>query len=135
LQSLGGDLTGRVIVDVPETLPRVHADAALLERAVANLIDNAVHASPVDRPVRVSAGGMQDRVELTVVDEGPGIPRDQRDDVFRPFQRLGDSSTGDGVGLGLAVARGFVEAMDGELSIEDTPGGGATFIVDLPAAS
>jgi len=133
LQSLG-DTSGRVVVDVPETLPRVHADVALLERAVANLLDNALHASPPDRPVRVLAGTMQGRVELNIADEGPGIPRERREDVFRPFQRLGDTSKGDGVGLGLAVAKGFVEAMDGELTIEDTPGHGTTVVVSLPAA-
>jgi two-component system sensor histidine kinase KdpD len=113
----------------------VHADVALLERAVANLIANALHASPIDRPVRVVAGELPDRVELSIVDEGPGIPRDKRDDVFLPFQRLGDSSHGDGVGLGLAVAKGFIEAMHGELSIEDTPGGGTTSVIDLPVAT
>ena len=133
LQSLG-ETSGRVLVDVPESLPRVRVDAALLERAVANVIDNALHASPPDRPIRVFAGAAQGRVELNIADEGPGIPRDKREDVFRPFQRLGDSSQGDGVGLGLAVAKGFVEAMDGELTIEDTPGRGTTVVVSLPAA-
>jgi two-component system, OmpR family, sensor histidine kinase KdpD len=134
LQSLG-DTAGRVMVDVPETLPRVRADAALLERAVANLLANALHASPPDRKVRVFAGSMQGRVELNIADEGAGIPRDKREEVFRPFQRLGDSAHGDGVGLGLAVAKGFVEAMDGELTIDDTPGHGTTVVVSLPAAS
>jgi two-component system, OmpR family, sensor histidine kinase KdpD len=134
LQSLG-DTSQRVIVDVPETLPRVHADAALLERAVANVIANALHASPTDRPIRVFAGSMPEIVELTIADEGPGIPRDKREEVFRPFQRLGDNPQGDGVGLGLAVARGFVEAMDGDLSIDDTPGGGTTVVITLPAAA
>jgi len=134
LQSLGDVVAGRVHVDVPETLPRVNVDAALLERSIANVIANALHASPLDRPVRVFAGAVQGRVQLTVADEGPGIPRDQREEVFRPFQRLGDNPNGDGVGLGLAVARGFVEAMGGELTIDDTPGGGATVAIELAAA-
>jgi two-component system sensor histidine kinase KdpD len=133
LQSLG-DTAGRVLVDVPETLPRVKADAALLERAVANLIENALHASPSERVVRVFTGTTQGRVELNVCDEGAGIPLDKREEVFRPFQRLGDSSHGDGVGLGLAVAKGFVEAMHGDLTIEDTAGGGTTVVVSLPVA-
>jgi two-component system sensor histidine kinase KdpD len=133
LQSLG-DTAGRVLVDVPETLPRVKADVALLERAVANLIENALHASPPGRKVRVFTGTTQGRVELNVCDEGPGIPVDKREEVFRPFQRLGDSSHGDGVGLGLAVAKGFVEAMHGDLTIEDTAGGGATVVMSLPVA-
>jgi two-component system sensor histidine kinase KdpD len=80
------------------------------------------------------ASAVLERVELRVVDQGPGIPLGQRTRVFQPFQRLGDRPNGTGVGLGLAVARGFVEAMDGELTIEDTPGGGTTMVVSLPAA-
>jgi two-component system sensor histidine kinase KdpD len=121
-------------IDIPETLPAVRADAALLERVLANLIDNAVKWSPPDRAVRVAAGCVDDRVELRVVDHGPGIPPAERARVFSPFQRLGDSPGIAGVGLGLAVARGFVTAMDGELSYDDTPGGGATAVVSLTAA-
>jgi two-component system sensor histidine kinase KdpD len=133
LASLSRDAT-RVSVDVPETLPRVDADPALLERAVANLVDNALNWSPPDRPVRVEAGMGGDRIDLRVVDRGPGIPAGQREAVFQPFQRLGDggSATREGVGLGLAVAKGFVEAMGGELTLEDTPGGGVTAIISLP---
>jgi two-component system, OmpR family, sensor histidine kinase KdpD len=118
---------------VDETLPRVHADAALLERAVANVVDNALAWSPADKPVRVEAGAIAGRVDLRVVDRGPGIPPDQRERVFQPFQRLGDQSNGTGTGLGLAVARGFVEAMGGEITVEDTPGGGLTMVVSLEA--
>jgi two-component system sensor histidine kinase KdpD len=122
----------RVHVDVAETLPRVRADAALLERAIANVVENAVAWSPPGTPVRVEACIAQERVDLHVVDRGPGIPTSDREEVFRPFQRLGDRSNGGGVGLGLAVARGFVEAMNGELVVEDTPGGGVTMVISLP---
>lgn len=122
----------RLAVDVPETLPRVRADAALLERAIANIAENALAWSPPDSPVRIEACATQSTVELSIVDRGPGIPREQRDDVFRPFQRLGDRSTDTGVGLGLAVARGFVEAMDGRIDVDDTPGGGTTMVISLP---
>jgi two-component system sensor histidine kinase KdpD len=132
LQSLG-DVGGQVVVDVPETLPRVMVDAGLLERAVANVIANALRASPPDRPVRVFAGAVPGRVELAIADAGPGIPRDRREDVFLPFQRLGDNPQGDGVGLGLAVARGFVEVMHGALTIDDTPGGGTTVLMSIPS--
>jgi two-component system sensor histidine kinase KdpD len=118
---------------VDETLPRVHADAALLERAIANVVDNAVAWSPPDEPVRVEAGAIAGRVDLRVVDRGPGIPADQRERMFLPFQRLGDQSNGTGTGLGLAVARGFVEAMGGEITVEDTPRGGLTMVVSLEA--
>ena len=123
-----GDRAKRVVVEVPENLPRIHTDPALLERAVANVIDNAVAWSPDDRPVRVEAATIGGATELRVIDRGPGIPVGQREQVFRPFQRLGDQHTGAGVGLGLAVARGFVDALGGELSIDDTPGGGATMV-------
>jgi two-component system sensor histidine kinase KdpD len=122
-------------VRVDETLPRVHADAALLERAVANIVDNALTWSPPDRPVRVEAGSVGGRVDLRIVDRGPGIPPDQRDRVFQPFQRLGDQSNDSGTGLGLAVARGFISAMGGEITVEDTPGGGLTVIVSLEASA
>jgi two-component system sensor histidine kinase KdpD len=120
-------------LDVPETAPRVLADPALLERVVANLVDNAIAWSPAGVAVRIEAGAVGDQVHLRVVDQGPGIPVTARDRVFLPFQRLGDSPNGMGVGLGLAVARGFVDAMGGELTIDDTPGGGTTMTVVLPA--
>jgi two-component system, OmpR family, sensor histidine kinase KdpD len=124
-----------VVIDVPETLPPVDVDAALLERAVANLVENAVRYSPGDEAVRVEAGEIAGRVDLRVVDHGPGVPPSQRDRLFQPFQRLGDADNGTGVGLGLAVARGFVEAIGGEITVEDTPGGGLTMVISLPVAN
>ncbi|WP_306318132.1 MULTISPECIES: sensor histidine kinase KdpD [unclassified Streptomyces] len=123
-----------VDLDVPETLPMVSVDKGLLERAVANIVENAVKYSPPDEPVLVSASALGDRVELRVVDRGPGVPDDAKDRIFAPFQRYGDAPRGAGVGLGLAVARGFVEAMGGTLSAEDTPGGGLTMVLTLRAA-
>ncbi|BBZ18719.1 sensor protein KdpD [Mycolicibacterium gadium] len=110
----------------------VEADAGLLERVLANLIDNALRYAP-DSPVRVTAGQVGNRVLIAVVDEGPGIPRGTEDQLFAPFQRLGDHDTSIGVGLGLSVARGFVEAMGGTISANDTPGGGLTVEIDLAA--
>jgi two-component system sensor histidine kinase KdpD len=72
------------------------------------------------------------RLEVRVADRGPGLPPEARESVFQPFQRYGDAPRGTGVGLGLAVARGFTEAMRGELTMEDTPGGGLTTVVSLP---
>jgi two-component system sensor histidine kinase KdpD len=122
----------RIEVDVPETLPRVSVDPALLERAVANLIDNALFFSPKDVPVRVEAAEVSGTLHLRVIDAGPGIPVADRERVFQPFQRLGDNPNGAGVGLGLAVAKGFVNAVGGELVIEDTPGGGCTMVITIP---
>jgi two-component system sensor histidine kinase KdpD len=122
-----------IVLDIPETLPRVRADAGLLERAVANVVDNARAWSPTGEVVKVSAGAVPHRVDLRVIDHGPGIPLDERETIFQPFRRLGDHQTGStNVGLGLAVARGFVEAMGGEVTVEDTPGGGVTMVLSLP---
>ena len=129
--ALSGLGTGenRVVVDVPDDLPPVQTDPALLERVVANLIENALTWSPPDHVVRVAAGEVSGRVDLRIIDRGPGIQPDQREAIYQPFQRLGDSPKGSGVGLGLAVARGLLEAMDNELLIEDTPGGGTTMVI------
>ncbi len=120
-----------VTVDVPGDLPRISTDPVLLERAVANLVDNAlIHAG--GNGLRIEAGRVAGRVDIRIIDRGPGIPRADRQRVFQPFQRLGDSDTGTGVGLGLAVARGFVEVVGGELEAEDTPGGGCTMVIRIP---
>jgi two-component system sensor histidine kinase KdpD len=126
-----GDRARGVDMDVPETLPLVRVDPALLERAIANLIDNALTYAQGEGPVRVIACQVADRVELRVIDRGPGIPEAERERAFLPFRRLGDAESGSRVGLGLAVARGFMEAIGGELTLEDTPGGGLTVIVNL----
>jgi two-component system sensor histidine kinase KdpD len=128
--------TRGIAIDVrlDESLPRVLADAPLLERALANLIDNAVKWSPTDAPVRIDASRLTDRLALRVVDRGPGIPTDRRTDVLRPFQRVGDANAVEGIGLGLAVAHGFLSRMDAQLLIDDTPDGGTTMTVLLPIA-
>ncbi|WP_185292658.1 sensor histidine kinase [Mycolicibacterium litorale] len=120
----------RVEVDVDSCV--VAADSGLLERVLANLIDNALRYAP-DGPVRVTAGRVGDRVLIAVADTGPGIPPGAQDAVFGAFQRLGDHDTTSGVGLGLSVARGFVEAMGGTVTAGDTPGGGLTVEIDLAA--
>ncbi|WP_103515775.1 sensor histidine kinase KdpD [Streptomyces sp. SM10] len=133
--ALGAVPEDSVVLDIPETLPMVTVDRGLLERAVANVVENAVKYTPADTPVLVAASAIGDRVELRVVDRGPGIPEEAKDAVFEPFQRHGDAPRGAGVGLGLAVARGFVEAMGGTVTAEDTPGGGLTMVIALPKTS
>ena len=108
------------------------ADAGLLERVIANVVDNAVRYAP-DSIVRVNAAQVGDRVVITVADEGPGIARGAEDQLFDAFQRLGDRDNTSGVGLGLSVAKGFVEAMGGTIAATDTPGGGLTIVVELAA--
>ncbi len=137
LVSIGTGATGffrsaidRVKVDVGDAV--VMADVGLLERVLANLIDNALRYAP-DCVVRVNAGRVGDRVLINVIDEGPGIPHGAEDQIFEAFQRLGDHDNTTGVGLGMSVARGFVEAMGGTIAAGDTPGGGLTVVVDLSA--
>ena len=114
-------------------VPHVDADATLLQRAVVNLLSNAIRFSPDGSPPAISTSQFGDAVQLRVIDSGPGIPSDKREDVFVPFQRLGDLDNSVGVGLGLSLSKGFVEAMGGTLEAEDTPGGGLTMVIELPA--
>lgn len=130
--AVAGQPPGAVSLEVEESVPLVRTDPGLLERVVANLVGNAVRVS-AGEPVRVLAHVLPQRVEILVVDRGPGVPPEQRERMFEPFQRLGDTSPG-GLGLGLAVARGLVEALGGTLAAEDTPGGGLTMIVAVPRA-
>jgi len=123
---------GAVQLELGETRP-VLADPALLQRVLVNLLANALRFSPSDAAPIVSTSEFGDRVQLRVIDTGPGVPAARRDEMFLPFQRLGDTDNTAGVGLGLALARGFVEGMGGTLEAEDTPGGGLTMVVELEA--
>lgn len=120
----------RVRVEVGDV--SVLADSGLLERVLANLIDNALRHAPRAGTVRVTAERAGDRVAIAVVDTGPGVPHGTEEQLFEPFQRRGDRDNTTGVGLGLSVVRGFVEAMGGTVHAEPTPGGGLTMLVDLP---
>ncbi|MGW3738605.1 ATP-binding protein [Streptomyces sp. NPDC005148] len=133
--ALGGVPEGSVDLDIPETLPMVAVDPGLLERAVANIVENAVKYNPDGERVTVAGSALGARVELRVADRGPGVPDEGKERIFEPFQRYGDAPRGAGVGLGLAVARGFVESMGGTLDAEDTPGGGMTMVLTLKAVS
>jgi two-component system, OmpR family, sensor histidine kinase KdpD len=123
-----------ISVEIPETLPAVLADPAILERVVVNLAENALRHSPAGKAPLLAASALGDRVELRVVDRGQGIADGDKERVFVPFQRLGDTDNTTGVGLGLALSRGLTEAMGGTLTAEDTPGGGLTMTVSIPAA-
>ena len=124
---------GRAIdVQVPDDLPQAYADPGLLEHVIANLVANAHAASPPDLPIRLRGHRAGQRVDLHIIDYGPGIHPAIRPRMFEPFQRLNDRETTTGLGLGLAIALGFTEAMDATLTPEDTPGGGLTMTVSLP---
>ena len=130
VQSLG---PGRALVgiDLPEALPDVWADPALLERVVENLVLNAMKWSPADSTVTVVGTVEGPDVRMSVVDHGPGIPEKKRHSVTQPFQRLGDEASGSGLGLGLAIVDRMVSAMNGDFELSDTPGGGLTATVSL----
>jgi two-component system sensor histidine kinase KdpD len=121
-----------VLVDLPDHLPAVVADPGLLERVLVNVLANAQRFA-VEPPV-VRAGWEEGRVVVRVVDDGPGIARGDRERVFVPFQRLGDTTPA-GLGLGLALSRGLVEAMGGTLELQDTGGGGLTVVIALPGVT
>jgi two-component system sensor histidine kinase KdpD len=132
---LGLDDSLRVEMAVPDGFPLVLADPGLLERVLANLFSNALRHSPATgQPPELRAQLVEDMVVLEVVDHGSGVPDEAKDRIFEPFTRLGDRFPG-GVGLGLAVAKGFAEAMGGHIMAKDTPGGGLTVQITLQAAS
>ncbi|CAN5430438.1 sensor histidine kinase KdpD [soil metagenome] len=122
-----------VELGITDDLPEVLADDGLLRRVLVNLLENARKFSQLGMTVRISASAFGGAVEVRVTDNGPGVPRDRREDIFVPFQRLGDTDNATGLGLGLALSKGFVEGMGGTLQADDTPGGGLTMVISLPA--
>ena len=126
-------------LSVPDGLPLVHTDPGLLERVLANLFANALTYSPPDQAPELRASGSAASVLLEIVDHGRGVPDELKQQMFEPFQRLdargGGPMAGTGVGLGLAVVKGFLDTMGGSVEAADTPGGGLTMRVSLPAAA
>ena len=135
-RSLGGagPRARAVMVRIPADLPRVMVDPPIMERVIANLTANALRYSPSGSPPLLTASARGGRVLLRIVDHGPGVPEADRDRIFAAFQRLGDTENAAGVGLGLTVSRGLTEAMHGTLDPEETPGGGLTMTISVPAA-
>lgn len=124
-----------VVLHLSDDLPPVLADGGLLTRAMVNVIGNAVRHSPPGIPPVVTSSATGGRVEVRIIDRGPGVTEQDRERIFVPFRRLGDVPNGTGLGLGLALSRGLVEAMHGTLEAEDTPGGGLTMVLSLVAAA
>src|SRR6202167_4150206 len=136
----GLDAGGTVRMRVPDRLPLVRTDPGLLERVLANLFSNALAYSPPGRPPAMRARHAGDSVILEITDHGPGVPDALKERMCEPFERLDASrrearTTGNGVGLGLAVVKGFLDTMGGSVAAADTPGGGLTIRVTLPAAT
>ena len=130
-----GPAASELIIRVPEETPEMQADPALLEGAVANLVQNALRLSSPGTPQQMMAGAYGAAVKIRVIDRGPGEPETDWDQIFQPSQRLGDRDNTSGVGLDLALSRGLVEAMSGTPSPEETPGGSLTITISLPAAA
>lgn len=130
--AVGGVDPAAVELDVPPELGAALIDGGLVERIVANLVENAVRYSPPGVQVRVSAAMAGPHLVITVVDRGPGVPDEDKQRIFESFQRSGDGGHATGVGLGLAVARGLARALGGDVVAEDTPGGGLTMVVTVP---
>jgi two-component system, OmpR family, sensor histidine kinase KdpD len=131
----GLDGGAAVRLSVPDGLPLVRTDPGLLERVLANLFANALAYSPPDRPPSLYAAEHGDTVVLDVTDHGPGVPDELKPRMFEPFERLSARNTGTGVGLGLAVVKGFTDTMGGSVTAADTEGGGLTIRVTLPVAT
>jgi two-component system sensor histidine kinase KdpD len=125
-----GEDAASVKVSIDPDLPYVNADAAQLERAIANLLENAVRFADAG-PALVRARALEDRIVIRIVDSGPGLPMTELDEIFEPFYRRADGH-GSGSGLGLAIVRGFVELNGGRVWAESVPGRGTTFVIELP---
>jgi two-component system sensor histidine kinase KdpD len=123
-----------VEVNVPDDLPLLRVDPGLLERVFVNLIDNALRYGGPD-PVKITARAGAESAKVEILDHGSGVPVGERERLFEPFQRLDDRSAVSGVGLGLSVARGFVEAMSGALAADRGPDGGLLMRLRLPLAT
>lgn len=134
---------GRIRVDLAPNMPAVDADLGMLERVIANIVENALkYAADSDIVIvgpssasAVAAINGHPSGELRIVDHGQGVPAAKVIAMFEPFQRLDDAPDGLGIGLGLAVAKGFTEAMGGQLAAEQTPGGGLTMVIRLPLSA
>lgn len=121
-----------IALDVSPELPAAYVDSVMLERAVENVLENALRYGPIDREIRVTGACSNGSVELRVIDRGPGVAPEDRERMFEEFVQL-EGARAPGVGLGLAITRAFVDSNGGSVRYEETPGGGATLVLTLPA--
>lgn len=124
--------TDLIEISIDSELPPIKGDPILLERIIGNLLENALRFNPKGRPVTIAAFHVEERIEIRVIDHGPGISEKEKTKLFTPFQRLGDRDNSTGVGLGLAIVKGFTELMNGRISMEETYEGGLTVVVSFP---
>ena len=122
----------RVVVSARPDLPPVQVDATQIQRALVNVLENAIRLSPPDEPVHVRVNATRKELLIRVTDRGPGIPEEEYEHIFEPFYRVPGQPDQRGAGLGLAIARGFAEANGGRLWLESREGQGASFVLALP---
>jgi two-component system sensor histidine kinase KdpD len=133
IENIGGG-AGLVRLSLDDDLPLLEGDAGQLERAFANLLENAVRYSD-GKPVSVRARVVGERVRVRIVDQGPGIRASELERIFLPFYRApGQEASHQGAGLGLAIAKGFIEVNGGRIAVESLPGQGTSFIIEFPLA-
>jgi two-component system sensor histidine kinase KdpD len=123
----------QVIIKYEPDLPSLTIDPILLERVLVNLIENALRFSPLEKPAEIEVSSLPRSIIIKVIDHGPGVSLSNRSQMFLPFQRLGDRDNKTGVGLGLAIVKGFTELMKGDITVEETPSGGATMVLTFPS--
>jgi two-component system sensor histidine kinase KdpD len=124
---------GRAVkVDLAPDLPLVPVDDVLIEQVIFNLVENASRHAPSDEPIEIRARVQGDKVEVVVMDRGPGFAPGTEDQLFEKFYRGEGAQSAGGVGLGLAICRGIVEAHGGRIRAANRPGGGALFVFTLP---
>jgi two-component system sensor histidine kinase KdpD len=123
-----------ITVNLPPDLPLVPVDPVLLEQVFINLLENAVKYTPAGTPIEITAKAMPDSALVTVADRGPGLPPGEEVRVFEKFYRSPGTSSASGVGLGLTISRGIIQAHGGRIWAENRPGGGAAFLFTLPLA-
>jgi len=124
--------TDLIEISIDSELPPIKGDPILLERIIGNLLENALRFNPKDRPITIAAFQVEERIEIRIIDHGPGLSAKDKSKLFTPFQRLGDRDNSTGVGLGLAIVKGFTELMNGRISIEETYQGGLTMVLSFP---
>ena len=133
LQAMKPLLTGHELVtELAPGLPLINLDAALIERVLCNLLENAAKYTPADSRIGITAAVHDDQLRLSVMDNGPGLPPGREEALFEKFARAKNESTTPGVGLGLAICRAIVQAHQGRIWAESSPSGGAMFTLALP---
>lgn len=122
----------QIEISIDSELAPIKGDPILLERVIGNLLENALRFNPKDRPITIAAFQVEERIEIRIIDHGPGLSTKDKSKLFTPFQRLGDRDNSTGVGLGLAIVKGFTELMNGRISLEETFHGGLTMVLSFP---